>query len=582
MHEIETDVLIVGSGPAGACAAALLSSYGISNIMIEKYGWIADTPRAHITNQRAMEIFRELGVEDQMIQQSSPQELMGNNVFCESIAGEEIGRLLSWGTHPSRKADYDLASPSRICDIPQTLVEPILVGKAMEKGTIARFNTEYESLEQVDGGVIATVRDLVADKQYKIHAKYLIGADGGRSKVAEQIGLLMEGKMGLEGSMNIEFEADLSRHVAHRPSVLYWVFQPGSDVGGIGASLVRMVRPWNQWLTNYGYDINDGPPDLTFDDAGDIIRQLIGDDTIDVKITNLSFWTINNMIAEHYSVGRVFCMGDAVHRHPPSNGLGSNTCVQDAYNLCWKLKMVLEGNADESLLETYNQERRPVGRQIVSRANKSIEDYPPIFDTLGLTDAGTPDEIKKRMDVRKEATPEGEDVRQALRRQFQQKNYEFNAHGVEMGQRYTSSAVIPDGTPEPEYTRDKELYYHPTTWPGSHTPHVWVERNGKQVSTLDLIGRGRFTLLTGVCGAGWREAAAIASENANIDITCVQIGAGCEVLDTFGDWAVASEVGDSGCILARPDGHVCWRVKEIGAEPAKVLANAVKSILGKP
>ena len=95
---------------------------------------------------------------------------------------------------------------------------------------------------------------------YTIRAKYLIGADGARSKVASDIGLPMEGQMDIAGSMNITFKADISAHVGHRPSVLYWVIQPGSNVGGIGAGLVRMVRPWNEWLIVWGYDISQPAP----------------------------------------------------------------------------------------------------------------------------------------------------------------------------------------------------------------------------------------------------------------------------------------------------------------------------------
>ncbi|MEM7269554.1 MAG: FAD-dependent monooxygenase [Pseudomonadota bacterium] len=581
MFDIETDVLIVGSGPAGGASAALLSAYGVNNIMIEKYGWLANTPRAHITNQRTMEILRELGIEEDAVEKSVEQELMGNNVFCTSLAGEEIGRLLTWGNHPARKADYDLASPTRICDIPQTLLEPIIVGKAMETGTVTRFKTEYVSHMQDESGVVATVRDRVADQTYRIKAKYMIGADGANSAIAEQLGLPMDGEMGLEGSMNIEFEADLSKYVAHRPSVLYWIFQPGSNIGGIGAGVVRMVRPWNKWLSIYGYNVADGPPNISHEQAVDIVKDLIGDRDIDVKVTKTSFWTVNNMVARRYAKGRVFCMGDAVHRHPPSNGLGSNTSIQDAYNLCWKLKLVLEGKADDSLLDTYNAERQPVGKQIVTRANKSIEDYAPIFETLGLLQPGSADDIKRRMDARKEPTVEAEARRQALNKYIRQKSYEFNCHGVEMGQRYASRAVVPDGAPEPEYTRDRELYYHPTTWPGARIPHVWVNRDGEQVSTLDLVGRGRFTILTGVSGAGWAEAAARVSAETGVEVRCFQIGPGCEVMDTFGDWHVQSEITDSGCILVRPDGHVAWRQQMLTSNPAGDLGAAMKSILGK-
>src|SRR6476619_6282151 len=140
---LETDVLIVGSGPAGASAAALLSSYGVDNLVVTKYRWTANKPRAHITNQGAMEVFRDLGIEDDVNCLGTPQALMVNHVFCESPAGEEIGRLKTWGTHPARMADYTLASPTRMCDIPQDLLEPILVGTAAARGSRIRFDTEY-------------------------------------------------------------------------------------------------------------------------------------------------------------------------------------------------------------------------------------------------------------------------------------------------------------------------------------------------------------------------------------------------------------------------------------------------------
>ncbi|MGZ4178295.1 MAG: FAD-dependent oxidoreductase, partial [Solirubrobacteraceae bacterium] len=338
---IHTDVLVVGTGPAGATAALTLATLGVEHMVVTKYRWTANTPRAHITNQRTVEIFRDLGIEDDIKANGTPQHLMGDTVFCTSLSGDEIGRVRTWGTHAARQADYTLASPCTHCDLPQTLLEPILVGHAAERGSRIRFDTEYLGLTQRDDDVEVRVRDRISGSEYTIVARYVIGADGGRSQIARDLDLPSEGQMDVAGSMNIVFSADLSAKVAHRPSVLYWVLQPGSDIGGIGLGLVRMVRTWNEWLIVWGYDISEPPPELDDEAATKIAHNLIGDDTVPVTIRSTSLWGNNKWYATRYRSGRVFCMGDAVHRHPPSNGLGSNTSAQDAYNLCWKLAYVL-------------------------------------------------------------------------------------------------------------------------------------------------------------------------------------------------------------------------------------------------
>jgi 2,4-dichlorophenol 6-monooxygenase len=308
---IETDVLIVGSGPAGSSAALFLSTLGVPNIMITKYRWTANTPRAHITNQRAMEVFRDTGIEDQVLADATPHELVGDTVFCTSIAGEEIGRIRTWGTRADREGDYRLASPCLVVDIPQTYLEPILVRNATMRGTQSRFSTEYLSHTQDDDGVDVEVRDRLTGQEYTIRAEYLIGADGARSQVAADIGLPYEGAMDIAGSMNITFKADISAYCEHRPSVLYWVIQPGSNVGGIGAGLVRMVRPWNEWLIVWGYDIDDEPPVVDEAAATQIVRNLLGMPELEAEITGTSLWGNNEMYATHLQSGRVFCAGDA-------------------------------------------------------------------------------------------------------------------------------------------------------------------------------------------------------------------------------------------------------------------------------
>lgn len=147
MADITTDVLVIGTGPAGAAAAALLSTYGVETMVVNRYRWLANTPRAHITNQRTMEVLRDLGrdVEDEAYMFASHQDLMGENVFCTSLVGEEIGRLKTWGTHPLSRAEHLLSSPTKMNDLPQTFMEPLLFKTACSRGAQARMSTEYES-----------------------------------------------------------------------------------------------------------------------------------------------------------------------------------------------------------------------------------------------------------------------------------------------------------------------------------------------------------------------------------------------------------------------------------------------------
>jgi 2,4-dichlorophenol 6-monooxygenase len=584
MADITTDVLIIGTGPAGSATAALLSSYGVENLVINRYRWLASTPRAHITNQRTMEVLRDLGrdVEDEAYMFAAEQDLMGENVFCTSLTGEEIGRLKSWGKHPLSRAEHQLSSPTHMNDLPQTFMEPLLFKTACSRGSQSRMSTEYLSHAQDEDGVTTTCLDRLTGKELTVRSKYLVGADGGNSKVAEHAGLTFEGKMGVAGSMNILFKADLSRLVAHRPSVLYWVLQPGADVGGIGMGLVRMVRPWNEWLIVWGYDINQPPPEVDEAHAKKVVRDLVGDPDLEMTIKSVSTWTVNNMYATTMSNGRVFCMGDATHRHPPSNGLGSNTSIQDAFNLAWKLAFVLKGAAGPVLLDSYQAERAPVAKQIVTRANKSIEEFGPIFKALGLLDSIDPVKMQQNMDARCNNTTAAEEQRAAIRKAIADKVYEFDCHGVEMNQRYRSGAAISDGQVEPAFTKDPELHCQQTSWPGARLPHAWVfSATGEKVSTLDLTGHGKFAVLTGIGGQGWVEAARSLGKEFGTEIVAHVIGPRQPWQDFTGDWANIREIRDSGILLVRPDHHVAWRREAMADDPATELRRVLTAILGK-
>ena len=584
MTDIKTDVLIVGTGPAGSSTAALLSSYGIDNVLINNYSWLAGTPRAHITNQRTMEVLRDLGkeVEAEAYLHATEQDLMGENIFCTSLAGEELGRMKSWGKHPNSRAEHLLSSPSFMNDLPQTFMEPLLYKTACSRGTQSRMSTQYLSHIEDEDGVLSTCLDKLSNKEIKIRSKYLVGADGGNSKVAENIDLPFEGKMGVGGSMNILFKADLSKYVAHRPSVLYWVLQPGADIGGIGMGLVRMIRPWNEWLIVWGYDINQPAPKVDKDFATKVARDLVGDPELEIDLLSVSTWTVNNMYAKKMTKGRVFCAGDATHRHPPSNGLGSNTSIQDGFNLAWKLAYVIKDKAGAELLDTYSIERSPIAKQIVTRANQSIAEFGPIFEALGLTDTQDPVKMKKNMDERKQNSPKAEKQRQALREAIAFKKYEFDAHGVEMNHRYKSNSVLTGGDKEPEFKKDKELFYQPTTYPGARIPHAWVyDKTGVKHSLLDLCGKGNFSIFTGIGGEEWLKAAKNIETQLGIKIQCNIIGPDQDFEDHAGEWSSIREISDSGLILVRPDQHICWRSKDMISNSSEKLMDVMKKILHK-
>lgn len=578
---VETDVLISGAGPAGAAAGALLATYGVRAIVLNKYGSVANAPRAHITNQRTMEVLRDLGLEDQAKRASTPQHLMGEHVWATSLAGPELGRLRTWYTHPSFQAEHDLASATAVCDLPQDQMEPILLTAATSRGTSLRINTELISFTQDDDGVTTTVLDRLTGDEYQIRSKYLIGADGGNSRVMSQLGLPLAGEMGMGGSISVVFEADLTDLVEHRPGDMYWFIQPGVGHDGNGIGVLRMVRPWTKWMAVWGYDVDQGAPDLTDELGASIAHQIIGDDTIPVRVESVSTWAVNHVYATDNQAGRVSCVGDAVHRHSPMNGLGSNTSIQDSFNLCWKLAHVLRGQADAALLETYRDERLPVARQIVERATASNSLMPPLFMALRLPPAAGGDALNAALATLEAPTPEGAAQRAAFDAALRDTLLCFNTHGVETNQNYATGAIVAAGI-APVAPRDEEIHYFPTTFPGRHLPHAWLLAGQRKVPVIDLCGHGRFTLLVGVQGEAWHDAAEKVRAELGVDLEVVRIGRGCTYEDRYGDWAAVSEIEETGAILVRPDHIVGWRAVDRPADPGSALLAALRSILRRP
>lgn len=577
MQTFTTDVLVVGAGPAGLTAAAFLAQAGIPAITLSRYSGTAPQPRASFTNQRTMEVFRDLGIEDEIQRVATPGLTIGHNVMATTLTGQEILRVQTYGTG-DRLVDYASASPSESYNAPQHVMEPVLLKTALDRGADVRFMHEMLTIEQTDSEVIARILNRTTNEEYVVRAKYAIGADGGRSRVAEQVGIPFDGEAALMHMVNAWIECDLSEHTAYRPAGIYMMLQPGGG-SWVGSGSFVSVRKWDDWVLVREYDASQGEPDTSDEAVIEATRALVGDPNIPVKVKGTSKWQVNNMVAKEYRRGRVFIAGDAAHRHSPAGGLGSNTSIQDSYNLAWKLAYVLKGKAGEGLLDSYHQERQPVGKQIVDRAMANLHNKSALGEVLGLKRGQSAEEGWASIRSLFSDEPGSAERRKALSAVRALQHYRSNAHGVFLGQRYTSCAIVDDGTPFPAPTRDPEVYYHPTTHPGAYLPHAWLERDRQRISTLDLAGHGRFCLIVGIGGAPWAEAAASVSAEFGIELPVFAVGWRCEYDDVVGDWDRVREIDDRGALLVRPDRHIAWRSLTRPASPRDALADAVRQAL---
>ncbi|KAL1858565.1 hypothetical protein Plec18170_002765 [Paecilomyces lecythidis] len=592
---VNTDFLIIGAGPAGAALACFLGSYGLKGIMISSAPGTANTPRAHITNMAALECLRDIGIDKDLAKIACKgEEHMVHTRWCHSMAGEEYGRIYSWGNDPRRKGDYEMASPCEPMDLPQTLLEPVLVRHAALSGFTTRFKTTLLSFAEEPGSglIVATVRDDILGTVSRICTRYLFGADGARSQVVKQLNLPLSIKPGQGLAINVLVKADLSHLVEYRKGNLHWVMQPDRDHPDFGwMGIVRMVKPWNEWMfilfPTREYDFDSKQPSR--EEYLQRVHDFIGDDT-PAEIIDVSRWFINETVAKEYSHGNVFCLGDAVHRHPPLNGLGSNTCIQDAFNLAWKIAYVHQGIASPALLNSYSVERQPVGQSIITRANQAFRDHFNIWEPLGMFHGNKEDRSKALQELAA-ATPQGQKRRRDLQKAISHTCHEFHGLGVEMGQRYSSSGILDDDEPH-GYVRsdmaaeDEVLYYEPSTYPGCRLPHVWLNKPipTKPVSTIDLAGHGCFTLFTGIGGESWKVSAQNVAHSLGIPLQVHSIGYRQDWEDVYFDWQRLRGVEESGAVLVRPDRFVAWRAQEIlnSAEACEAkLTKVMKYILGR-
>jgi 2,4-dichlorophenol 6-monooxygenase len=339
-------------------------------------------------------------------------------------------------------------------------------------------------------------------------------------------------------------------------------------------------KPFTEFVLAFMYDPEQVSLDaLGPDELNRKIGAFVGED-VDAEILGVAGWQVRAQIAPAYSAGRVFCMGDAVHRHPPTNGLGLNMSIADAYNLGWKLALVLAGRAGAALLDSYSEERQPVGAQGVQRAITSLQEGAAVEAALGY-EPGQPAEAGwQALNTLYEPGPAGAERRDALHKAIELSNYQFNAHGIELGYRYRSEVIVDDGSPDPTPRRDPQLYYQPTTRPGARVPHARLEHDRVPVSSLDLVDDLGFALLTGPGGEAWVRPAAESSARVGVPVRVQVIGGRQGVTDPYGEWAALREVEATGCVLVRPDRHVAWRAVRYTQDGARQFPAVIEQALG--
>ncbi|MGH8982051.1 MAG: FAD-dependent monooxygenase [Acidimicrobiales bacterium] len=542
----DVEVLVVGGSLIGLSAAVFLRLNGVDCLVVERHTGTAIHPRAGHFNLRTVEILRSAGLEEQVRRKSEEQYVPDggiNNV--ESLAGREISSYFS-----NLNAGVDEFSPTTRLFINQDALEPILRQRAAELGATLWYSSECESLEQDSELVTALVHSRESGEKQRVRARYVIAADGNRSGIREQLGIAMRGHGLLSNSVTIYFKAltDLSPLLQGRDEGVHYVTNP------VLRGFFRLDRTGNGGFLVVNLVGDTARPEVvaafpsapwancaeTIDEqrALELLRAAIGVPGIPVEIEDIATWRAVADGAERYRESRIFLAGDAAHVMPPNGGFGGNTGVQDAHNLAWKLALVLKEVADPSLLDTYDEERRPVGdltvEQAYSRYVTRVAPYLGTDDTQPLVDDLT----------------------------------------LEVGYRYNSRAVVPAPGDDPS------LCEQPSTGrAGSRAPHVFLTRDATRISTLDLFGRD-YVLLAGPEGQAWEEPMASAAGQHSMPLTSYLIGRD-RLLDPDGRLLDSYGISPTGAVLVRPDGFVGWRARDAKGASQVSMSSLIASLLCK-
>lgn len=531
MAQENVPVLIVGGGIVGLSASLFLSHHGIHSLLVERHPGTSIHPRARGFNTRTMELYRGIGLEDAIRNAGEALQpaagFFKGATLREALEGyrpEQRQRMVAASQQRTRN---DEISPTTRSRGPQDLVEPILLASARARGEKLCFSTEMISFEQDEAGVIATVRDRLDGRERTVRAEYMLAADGVRSPVRHALAI-PRSQSGSEGHMlNLLIQADLSTFVRGREFSMCMFERPEMT------ALLTSINNSDLWAWGVVYSPEKGetPEQFSPGRCKELIHLSLGFPAIEIEIKSILPVAFAGRVAQTYQKGRVFLAGDAVHQMPPWAGLGANTGIADAHNLAWKLALVLKGVAAPALLDTYTIERQPIG-MAATELSLSRSDERGLLSWERLM------------------APMREKDRQL---------------GDGYGFKYTSSAIATEENDDPE---NVDL----NGQPGTRLPHLWIEYQGKRISTIDLPAGG-LILLTGPAGDAWCEAAHLVAMHQKVELQVYRIAPDGDLRDAAKLWPEKAGIKADGALLVRPDGFVAWRSREMVANPQALLGN---------
>ncbi|RJL14825.1 hypothetical protein C9E82_19120 [Paracoccus siganidrum] len=561
-------VIIVGAGPTGLSAAILLRQRGHDPVVLDRRPSLKGYPAAHVANTRTMEIMAEMGVGERIWNEGDTTALSSRVVWVESMAGREYGVL------PIQGAAQDARGPLsrfRSVNIAQTHMEQILHERLIELGGSVRFGHRVTDARDTATGAEVTVEE--GGETQVLDCDWLLGCDGAGSTVRRSVGIEMDGPPSIARFMTIYFHADIDRFREGRRALLYWI--GGAEVRGVFISFDEAGRTWAMLVPIGDAKIED----FTDKDATAIINKAIGTFDVPVELDAVSSWNMSAQVATRYREGHVLLAGDACHRFPPTGGLGMNTGIQDAHNLVWKLDAVMAGRAAPSLLDSYQQERRPIAQRNTDQSVKNLMKMAAIDEALGVPTLApiAPDAGKGPIRIHDDAVLgiDGDSAEAKARRAAVQAAVDDQAEhfaqgaGIDLGFAYAEGVLVADGSAPPSSAPTE---YRPDAHPGARLPFSSAD-GGFATSTLGHVAPDAITLFAQ--GDQWQ---AVADEAAQAGFPVVLRRFGPGGLDLGPRAGELLGIGPRGAVAVRPDGHVLWRDAE-GRSP-ETLTDAVRLCTG--